>query len=203
MCSVHPNYIGHVYPKLADITIKVLKTTHKHTSITRLIYVSDHCIMYIQSSTVITRYNLSDITRSKAITTTENNSESRIKTDTPYLALTGELWGFCCEHFRNNWPRYNGTALFMISIQMYMYIRGSVVHLCILKPSRTSMWVHMSELLIALSHQQSWCWLQTHVYLKVSLVIDDSMQSSTKSYGSSRLSYELLSTTAARIRRFC
>ena len=23
--------------------------------------------------------------------------------DTPYLALTGKLWGACCEHFKENW----------------------------------------------------------------------------------------------------
>ena len=33
--------------------------------------------------------------------------------DTPYLALTGELWGVYCEDFGETWPRYNGTALYM------------------------------------------------------------------------------------------
>ena len=36
-----------------------------------------------------------------------------IKKDTPYLALTGELWGVFCEDFGENWPRYNGTALYV------------------------------------------------------------------------------------------
>ena len=31
---------------------------------------------------------------------------------TPYLALTGELWGVFSEYFLENWPRYNGTALY-------------------------------------------------------------------------------------------
>ena len=35
----------------------------------------------------------------------------RITADTPYLALTGKLWGVYCEDFREKWPRYNGTAL--------------------------------------------------------------------------------------------
>ena len=30
--------------------------------------------------------------------------------DTPYLGLTGELWGVLCEDFRENWPRYNDTV---------------------------------------------------------------------------------------------
>ena len=30
-----------------------------------------------------------------------------------YLALTGELWGVFCEYLVENWPRYNGTALYL------------------------------------------------------------------------------------------
>ena len=30
---------------------------------------------------------------------------------TPYLALTGELWGVFCKYLWEKWPRYNGTAL--------------------------------------------------------------------------------------------
>ena len=39
----------------------------------------------------------------------------RIRTDTPYLALTGELWSVYCEDLGENWPRYNGTALYFLS----------------------------------------------------------------------------------------
>ena len=35
--------------------------------------------------------------------------------DTPYLALAGELWGVFCEYLWQNWPRYNGTALYLHS----------------------------------------------------------------------------------------
>ena len=31
--------------------------------------------------------------------------------DTPYPAITGELWGVFCEYSWENWPRYNGSAL--------------------------------------------------------------------------------------------
>ena len=34
-------------------------------------------------------------------------------TDTPCRALKGELWGVYCEDLGNNWPRYNGTALYI------------------------------------------------------------------------------------------
>ena len=42
------------------------------------------------------------------------NSESdiRITNDTPYLALTGELWGVYYEDLEENWPHYDGTALY-------------------------------------------------------------------------------------------
>ena len=33
--------------------------------------------------------------------------------ETPYLALTGELWGVFCEYLWEHWPHYNGTALFL------------------------------------------------------------------------------------------
>ena len=35
-----------------------------------------------------------------------------IHINTPYLALTGELWGVFCEYLWENLPRYNGTALY-------------------------------------------------------------------------------------------
>ena len=44
-----------------------------------------------------------------------HESEFAFITDSPYLALMGELWGVCCcEEFGENWPRYNGTALYFV-----------------------------------------------------------------------------------------
>ena len=43
----------------------------------------------------------------------EYKSEFVSAKDTPYLALTGELWGVFCEDFGENWPCYNGTALYL------------------------------------------------------------------------------------------
>ena len=53
-----------------------------------------------------------DITYDTAITVAESESDIKITTVTPYLALTGELCGVYCEDFGENWPRYNGTALY-------------------------------------------------------------------------------------------
>ena len=47
-----------------------------------------------------------------ALTATEDKCDFKHTTDTPYLALTGELWGVHYENFEENWPRYNGTALY-------------------------------------------------------------------------------------------
>ena len=42
----------------------------------------------------------------------ESESDFRITVDTPYLTLTGELWGVVfCEDFGENWPHNNGTTL--------------------------------------------------------------------------------------------
>ena len=36
--------------------------------------------------------------------------------DTPYLALSGELWSVFCEYFNRNWPCYKGFLLYMSPI---------------------------------------------------------------------------------------
>ena len=46
-------------------------------------------------------------------TETENRSDAETTKDTPYLALTGDLLDVFCEYLWENWPRYNGTALYM------------------------------------------------------------------------------------------
>ena len=44
-----------------------------------------------------------DNTYDTAITMAENESNFRITTGAPYLALTGELWGVYCEDLEENW----------------------------------------------------------------------------------------------------
>ena len=50
------------------------------------------------------------------MTAAKHKSDLKLTADTPYLALTGELWGVCGEDFLENWPRYNGTALYLLNI---------------------------------------------------------------------------------------
>ena len=36
-----------------------------------------------------------------------------------HCACTGELWGVYCEDFSENWPHYNGTALYQHELQLF------------------------------------------------------------------------------------
>ena len=50
------------------------------------------------------------------MTATERKSNLELTTETPYLTLTtvtSELWGVFYENFKENWPHYNGTELYM------------------------------------------------------------------------------------------
>ena len=53
-----------------------------------------------------------DISYYTAGTEVVYKSEFESTKDTPYLALTGELWGVYCEEFEENWPCYNSAALY-------------------------------------------------------------------------------------------
>ena len=47
------------------------------------------------------------------MTEAEYKSEFEHTKYTPYLALTGKLWGVFCEDFGGKWAHYNGTALYI------------------------------------------------------------------------------------------
>ena len=57
------------------------------------------------------------------MTEAEYESEFEYTKYTPYLILTGELWGVSCEEFGENWPRFNGTVLY------YLYCLSGVLQL--------------------------------------------------------------------------
>ena len=44
------------------------------------------------------------------MTVAERRSNFNLTIDTPYLTLTGELWGVCCERLE----KYNGTILWQV-----------------------------------------------------------------------------------------
>ena len=47
--------------------------------------------------------------------------------DTPYLALSGELWSVFYEYFNRNWPCYKGFLLYWYSI-VHMQLKGENQH---------------------------------------------------------------------------
>ena len=69
----------------------------------------------LKGSTVQCRYN--DVWDNMILHTslqelrTNFNQRLNLQKNTPYLALTGELWDGFCEYFGENWPHYNGTTL--------------------------------------------------------------------------------------------
>ena len=71
------------------------------------------------------------------MTTEECQLDLKLTTDTPYLALTGELWGVYCEDLGKNWPRYSGTALYRVHIWCIQYHK--VIDILIYK-DRKSIW---------------------------------------------------------------
>ena len=46
------------------------------------------------------------------MTEAEDESDFKLKTDAPYLALKDELWRVYHEYFEENWWCYNGSALY-------------------------------------------------------------------------------------------
>ena len=48
------------------------------------------------------------------MTLTQHASDFELTTDTPYLALTGELWRAYYEKFEENWPHYISTTLYLM-----------------------------------------------------------------------------------------
>ena len=49
---------------------------------------------------------------SNVVTNTDHGPHFKLTIVTPYLTLTGELWGVGCKEFEENTLRYNGTALY-------------------------------------------------------------------------------------------
>ena len=44
----------------------------------------------------------------------EHKSDIDLAKNTPYLALTRESWGVCCEELGENWPHHNSTSLYLM-----------------------------------------------------------------------------------------
>ena len=78
-------------------------------------------IVFIQSSAVITRSIIVRYCNNNYRNWGRISIRCWIHKDTQLPALTSELWGVFCEYLWENWPRYNGTTLY-IQIKKTEYI---------------------------------------------------------------------------------
>ena len=71
-------------------------------------------------------------------------SEVIFTKDTPYLALTDELWGVFSEDLGENWQRYNGTTLYSIftNLRLCSLVEVLVCHMFGAKPLLAPMLTH-------------------------------------------------------------
>ena len=76
-----------------------------------------------------------------------SESDIRITTGTPYLALTGELWGVYCEDFGENRPRYNGTALYVVLIISFMITNDHSTTTVVIGSRVPDLWHRRPELM--------------------------------------------------------
>ena len=63
------------------------------------------------------------------------NQRLKFTKDTPYLALWGEQCDVFCEYLAENWPPYNGTALYCTHTHIYIQLYKTDAHVC------TEIWV--------------------------------------------------------------
>ena len=62
-------------------------------------------------------------------------SPSSFIKDIPYLALTGELWVVFYEDFPESWPRYNDTALYLLTgSETYYFLCAEDAIWCSMSP---------------------------------------------------------------------
>ena len=142
--------------------------------------------MHLKMSRKCQPYCLGLNVLSTAMTKGEHKSSISLTKDTPYLALTGELWGDYCENFGESWMRYNGIVLHitgplygevaseaasphksvaMLSIDFIteMHQNNQLTYL-VLKPkyfmqSRSILWLLIPWLFVLPGHQQPWYWI--------------------------------------------
>ena len=67
---------------------------------------------HIQSSAIITWSNIVRYYINNYRNWGRISIRCLIHKDNSYIALNGELWGVFCEYFWENWPNFNGTALY-------------------------------------------------------------------------------------------
>ena len=99
---------------------------------------------------IINSNSIHELIRALATTEAGYQSDAESTKDSPYLALMGELWGVFCEYFGENWPRNNGTALYIgpccNGILLYWPATSVPVHSVKLIEKYTTFWQLRQEL---------------------------------------------------------
>ena len=67
-------------------------------------------------------------------TAAKRKSDLELTKYTPYLTLTGKLWGISCKDFGENWSSYNGTALYIHPLTRSSLVRIMACRLAGTKP---------------------------------------------------------------------
>ena len=78
-----------------------------------------------------------DIIYSVTLTNAPFCSDFVLTKDTPYLALTGEIWSVFCEYFSKKQPCYEGFLLYLLNVNIYIYIYIDITwaSLCLKSPA--------------------------------------------------------------------
>ena len=122
------------------------------------------------------------------LTHAELKSECQITDYTPYLTLTGELWGVFCEDSIENWPHLNGTILYItLSLKEVIHSAGPYwdnFHLPSM-PMTLTPWVVLPWNASLLAPATTWVSSHTVVYMGVSNVMTsaDTRHAEEKMYG--------------------
>ena len=66
----------------------------------------------VQWRPFIARFIIANILKSSILISLHNMLPFELTKDTPYLALSGELWSVFYEYFNRNWPCYKGFLLY-------------------------------------------------------------------------------------------
>ena len=89
------------------------------------------------------------------MTAAEHVSDFNLTTDTPHLALTGELWGVYCEDFVENWPCYIGTALYFINLSSLNFFR-EMIEICLMSPKNKFSMIRVNQFSMGDGRDPSW-----------------------------------------------
>ena len=82
-----------------------------------------------------------EILRYLAMAKTESQSDFELTKDTPYLTLTGELWGVSYDYLGNVLQRYKRAALYLLTHMKFVMSRWKYI----LIPDRDFYWMHINK----------------------------------------------------------